>query len=104
MYRNPAEWRACLCDISAITEYQKVRRIDPLFISADGTNKRLSDVDSDYSEYIKSIPKYKEYKILKKKLNEANSDESPNKGIFLSFIFFVFNFAIARDFIVVAFE
>ncbi len=63
MYRNPAEWCACLCDISAITEYQKVRRIDPLFISADGTNKRLSDVDSDYSEYIKSIPKYKEYKI-----------------------------------------
>lgn len=63
MYRTPSEWRADESDTTAQIEFQKVRRIDPLFVDTNGTIRRLSDVDTEYAEYLAGLPKYFEYKI-----------------------------------------
>lgn len=63
MYRNPEDWRADTTDISARTEFQKLRRIDPLLIDIDGKIKHLSEIDATYAQYIQNNPKYFEYKI-----------------------------------------
>ncbi|MBQ8686841.1 MAG: HD domain-containing protein [Alphaproteobacteria bacterium] len=65
MYSSPSDCRADEKDTSARIEYQKVRRINPLFITPDGSYQRLSDVDAEYAKYISSVPKYMEYKIKK---------------------------------------
>ena len=63
IYRTPSEWRADESDTTAQIEFQKVRRIDPLFVDTNGTIRRLSDVDTEYAEYLTGLPKYFEYKI-----------------------------------------
>ena len=65
MYRNPNDWRADPTDATAQTEFQKVRRIDPPFVDADGAIKRLSMADAEYADYLMNQPKYFEYKIKK---------------------------------------
>jgi len=65
MYTNPDQWRADDNDCDCCTLPQKVRRVDPPFISPDGTVQRLSDADPEFAKYFAAQPKFVEYKIKK---------------------------------------
>ncbi len=65
MYADPQQWRADDHDCDSFVLPQKLRRVDPQFISSDGTIRRLSDADPDFATYIAAQPKFVEYKIKK---------------------------------------
>jgi len=65
MYADPAQWRANDDDCDCCALPQKLRRVDPPFISPAGTVQRLSDVDPEFAKYITAQPKFVEYKIKK---------------------------------------
>lgn len=65
LYSDPAPWRADDAATDCVMLPQKLRRVDPPFIAADGTITRLSRVDAEFAKYFSACPKFVEYKIKK---------------------------------------
>ncbi|MBD5391755.1 HD domain-containing protein [bacterium] len=63
LYKNPADYYGANGDPDTQIQPQKLRRIDPPYITERGTIKRLSDTDPAHRKYMSSCPKYIEYRI-----------------------------------------